>query len=223
MEKHNLYYRILESLGGGECPVCSYLAKSAEKYFDDLLYEGVTDPGFVRKFRGNRGFCNAHAYKLLSYKDGLAVARLYSYLSRDSLGSFAGAAGAERRAAGRCPACESQKSTESVVAGAFREYLEDAEFRDAFLGSDGLCHHHYLRVARLFGKDVPSWFVDFQFSRLQELSRKIDALLDFGNYSLGGKKPDLGYEDQLVYQKAVRFFSGFEGMVAVPPGKAHRE
>ncbi len=83
MEKHNLYFKVLESFSTKECPLCSYVTTLIENYYDNILYEGVNDFGFIKKFRKNRGFCNFHTHKLLSYKRTSEIAFVYFYLYRD--------------------------------------------------------------------------------------------------------------------------------------------
>ncbi len=214
MEKHNLYYRILDSFQSPECPICFYLTNSIEKYFDNLLYEGVSDSGFIQKFRDNRGMCNTHIYKLASYKDGLAVVSLFSYLSSDETNELKSLNFKHLRLKKRknCQACEFVKSIEDIALSTVYEFLSDNELKEAYINSHGLCYPHYLNLVRLCKRDLPEWLNTFQISKFEDLISKLKTYLDFQNFSLKDNRPELSYDEQLVYQKAVRIFSGYEGM-----------
>ena len=213
MEKHSFYFRMLDSFQSSECPACSFLSDSIEKYFDDLLYEGAADFGFIRNFRKENGFCNFHAYKLASYKNGLAAASLFRYLVRDRLEEFqSGNFPQQLYAQRKCLACDFTFKTEKNYLSTFCEFLDDPELRDAFLQSGGLCLPHFAVLSGLLHGKLPPWLLEFQISQYEKLKSQLENYLDFQNYSLGGKRPDLTYEEQLVYQKATRLFSGYEGM-----------
>ncbi|NPV00259.1 MAG: hypothetical protein HPY53_02645 [Brevinematales bacterium] len=214
MEKHNLFYELLESLQKHQCSACFYMQNSISRYFDNILYESVMDSGFIANFRKNEGFCNDHAYKFLSYKDGLATARLYYYLSQDiniNLKKENRIGYGFRKHYG-CQICDFIQSTEEIIIDAIGEYLFEPEYENAFKSSYCLCYPHYMRLIKASKRKLPKWLIDFHNLKFDEITEKLKSYLDFQNFSLGDKRPQLTYEEQLIYQEAVRFFSGYEGM-----------
>lgn len=213
MEKHILYYRIIESFKSPECPVCAFVREATEKYFDDLLYEGVSDFGFIRTFRKNRGFCNTHAHKLMSYKDGLAVASLYRYLSVDIVRALCSPQSIRCTPVKKCQACEFILSMEDMYFSGFSRYIDkDDEFNVALKESSGLCYPHYSWYKKKYRRNLPDWFHEFQRMYFERIESELERFIDSRNVTLGERRPDLTEEEQMVYQKAVRVFSGYEGM-----------
>ncbi len=214
MEKHTFYYKIMDSFQADECPACFYLSGAMEKYFDDLLYEGVNDFGFIGKFRENKGFCNFHSYKFLGYKNAMASASLYYYLSMDKLDEMKSISPANPGLTQTkdCQACDFARSSENMYISSLKDFMIEEEFKGSFLNSHGLCVPHYLKLIKKYKNRPPEWIKSFQISIFEEIFSKLKNFIDFRNYSLGGGRPDLTYEEQLIYQKAVRMFSGYEGM-----------
>jgi hypothetical protein len=59
------YFDLRRALADPGCPVCSGASRSAWRYMDGVLWEGVTDPGIRTQLRVSRGFCREHAMLLL--------------------------------------------------------------------------------------------------------------------------------------------------------------
>jgi hypothetical protein len=214
MEKHNLYFRIIESFKNKECPACAFLTDAIEKYYDDLVYEGVTDYGFIADFRKNKGFCNRHSHKLLSCKSSLATASLYAYVSRDVVDEQKKQEKPNHKNTGRkiWQACSFIENIEDVYASSFASFIDDADLKTAFLATSGLCYPHYLSVQRFLHGGEFSWLYNFQVEKFEEAHIALKRYLYSQNFSLGDKRPELTYDEQLIYQRALRMFSGYDGM-----------
>jgi len=213
MEKHNLYYDILESFQNPGCPACFHINKSTEKYFDDILYEGAADYGFIENFRKNKGFCNFHAYKLAAYKNGLAVVSLYRYLLLDRLEEYSSPNfHIKHHFKNKCQACDFTSNAENNYISTFCEFINETELSEPLVKSDGFCLPHFTKLSDILHGKLPNWLSEFQISRFQVLKHQLERYLDFQNYSLGDNRPDLSHEEQRVYQKVVRLVNGYEGM-----------
>jgi len=154
MEKHNFYFKILETFERSECPLCFYINESLEKYFDQLLYEGVNDFNFIEKFRENKGFCNFHTYKLLSYKNATSTASLYYYLFKDILPDLKKFNRNKLIKNNSCQVCEFVDSNEKMYLESFVNYLNEEEFKDQFLKSSGFCLPHLINIDEYFKKKI---------------------------------------------------------------------
>jgi len=211
MEKHSFYFRILESFQSLECPLCFYVNESIERYFDSLLYEGVNDFGFIQKFRDNKGFCNFHTYKLLSYKNATSTASLYFYIFKDILPDLKSFNKKKLHKNDSCQVCDLVDSIERMYLSSFVNFSVEKEFKEQFLKSAGFCLPHFLNLDEFFKKGIPAWLLDFQYKKFEEIFSNIKSYLDFKNFSLGDKRPKLNREEQLIYQKAIKMFSGYNG------------
>jgi hypothetical protein len=211
MEKHSFYFRIIESFESNECPLCFYVNEEVERYFDSLLYEGVNDFGFIQKFRENKGFCNFHTYKLLSYKNATSTATLYFYLFKDILSDLKSFNKKNLKRSKSCQVCELIDSIERMYLSSFVNFSIEEEFKEKFLKSAGFCLPHFLDLSEFFKKEMPQWLLDFQYKKFEQIFTDIKNYLDFMNFSLGEKRPKLTREQQLIYQKAIKMFSGYNG------------
>ncbi|HEY1405880.1 MAG TPA: hypothetical protein VF857_04665, partial [Spirochaetota bacterium] len=76
------------------------------------------------------------------------------------------------------------------------------------LESNGFCVPHLQELLGRLGK-IPKWFTDFHEKRYAEIINSLDRYIDFENFTLGDKRPDLTRDEQLYWRKAVRFMTGF--------------
>ncbi|MCX7821804.1 MAG: DUF6062 family protein [Brevinematales bacterium] len=212
MEKHNLYFRVLESFDSKNCPFCYFVESAIEKYFNDILYEGVNDFGFIKKFRETRGFCNFHSYKLLSYKNAISIASLYIYLFKDILSDFENLNKRKNNfKKNNCQACNFIDYTEKMYISTFVNFINEKEVEEKFLKSNGFCVPHFINILESLGKKVPEWFIDFQYKKFENIFFDLKRYLDSKNVSLKEKVPKLTYEEELIYQKALKILSGYQG------------
>jgi Family of unknown function (DUF6062) len=60
------HFDLLRDLPQPGCAVCRGASRSAWRYLDGLLWEGVTDPGIRTQTRASHGFCREHATMAIS-------------------------------------------------------------------------------------------------------------------------------------------------------------
>ena len=156
-EKHMPYYKLLAALEKArDCVLCELGAGYLHRYFENLLYENVNDPGLRKKLTRSGGFCHRHAHLLLTVGDALGTAILY----KDLVGLFSRELdrmktgqikSLHKELQGRsacldCPACLSEKEHRRNQIGTFLEWLEDEELKRKFEAGPGFCKEHLFAV-----------------------------------------------------------------------------
>jgi hypothetical protein len=204
VEKHINFFELEKAAALPGCPLCRIIADRAHRYINIMLFEHVGDRGFRALHRKAGGFCAYHSRNLESYRDGLAVAILGRDILVDRLECF------KKRKPwkpeGRCPLCVEQDSIEHEYLGFLvqipdtRLDKDDAELKKIFLASDGLCAPHYERLQRGF-KRVPSWLLDFQNCKYEELLRRLDVFIELSAYGRQDEFRKLHEKDQLVWKE----------------------
>jgi len=160
---------LFEAFGGAGCPVCTLAHHAVARYMTSTNYDSLGDPEIRKQFERSRAFCNFHAHQWLEtafilgtaqiYRDVLLVT--YAELRRKSfqetspgqrIGSIFGRKshppdgnGSFGEPSDPCPACAILVETETRLITTLLTGLAEAEFRDAYAASDGLCVPH-LRI-----------------------------------------------------------------------------
>lgn len=188
------FFRLVEACERPGCPVCRCLEVDARRYLDALLHEQVTDPDLRVRLYGSWGFCNWHAWMLRETSApafgssiisddllNLAGRRLERPSLRPILGPR-GPVGWLLRRFGRrrppalvelyrgrsiCPACGETAESEARYLQAALEFVDDAQFDEAYARSQGLCVPHVVRAleigsgreqaATLIARTLPKW------------------------------------------------------------------
>jgi hypothetical protein len=210
--KHLAYFTMIDACRSKECPICWLVKKQIENYFDTLLYENVNDIGFRNRFRADYGFCNYHTYKFASYNDGLAVALTHRDLLKmtlDGLNTRGNRYLMQQETKG-CLVCQMSAEEEIRDITVICDFLHDPEFKNAFLGSEGLCLPHYRGLVKQ-SNVLPHWLTEFQLRQYAELLQQLERYLESCNFSLGDQRPVLTREESLVWQKVVNMLFGYEG------------
>ncbi len=212
-EKHLPFFAILDALDNNECPICFLIKKSIEGYFESLLYENITDISFRSKFRKQNGFCNFHSYKFFKYNDSLAVLLTYKDLLVQKINEYNKnlSIKTKKNKHKECLICELANDIEKRYISEIIDHLNDIEFKNNFINSEGLCIQHFeLVIAKL--KKIPKWFFDFHNLKYKKLLEQINKSLEASNFSKGNKRPVLSIEEASAWKRIVRIISGFEGM-----------
>jgi hypothetical protein len=180
-----------------------FLVKSrVEKFFDVLLYENVNDVQLREKFRKNFGFCPQHSYKLLSYNDVLAVALLHKDLLEDVVKNLKSRKKKLYPETKKCIVCELIKEVEERYTKVVLEYINDAEFKEKFLSSEGFCVPHFKLCLENI-KDRPVWFLDFHLEKYKYILSSLEKYIESCNFA-ENKKINLTEEEKFVWKKIVK-------------------
>jgi hypothetical protein len=204
IDKHINFFELEKAAGKEGCPLCRIVADRAERYIDNMLFEHVGDRGFRALHRKAGGFCAFHSRNLESFRDGLAVAILGRDILVDRLESFK-----KRKPwkpAGRCPVCIEQDNIEQeylsflVQVSDTNPDKDEAELKEIFVASAGLCAPHYERLQKTF-KRIPLWLLDFQNQKYEELLCRVDAFIELSAYGRQDEFRKLNEKDQLVWKE----------------------
>ena len=213
LDKHINFFELEKASEKPGCPLCKIIAKRAEQYLDNMLFEHVSDRPFRAKYRAAGGFCSFHSQGLESFRDGLAVAILGRDILEDRLEVFErGKPWAPR---GMCPVCEERDRIEeeylSFLAGSGGNSKEEEELRRIFSSSDGLCAPHF--SALLFtpkGKNrrPPVWIKQFHQMKFRELRARVDQFIELSAYGRQDEFARLNEKDQVVWKELALILRG---------------
>jgi hypothetical protein len=182
-----------------DCPVCTVVAECADKYIKWFLMENYSQSSTLLNL-SEGGFCRDHAYKIA----GLASHQLsvtYDFIIKDLTDKMAKARGNPpdktpsrgKREKQRfdilkrqkpCPLCETIEFYEKYASRVAVQLLSEAQYRDLYRKSTGLCRDHLLQVLELATPELEDFLLDEYSSRLDELSAEFQEYfrkLDYKN------------------------------------------
>ena len=206
------YHNVIQACAEPGCPLCRLSEKSVTLYLGALMYELVNDPDSRDRIRESLGFCNPHAYHLLTMTgSALGIGIIFRDVVNTVIKPLEGAAytpprGAplqrvaealnrQRPAAGSeavvqaltpqkpCPVCVQQEKMDALALAALVEGLGDEQLQAALRASAGLCLPH-LRGA-LQAVRSPAAFdtlVSIARERCQALRAELDEFIRKNDY-----------------------------------------
>lgn len=229
-DRHAPYHLLLEALEGPGCPVCAIVERHVLRYLDMLLYEHVNDLQMREEMRRVGGFCNAHAWWLVTHMRGAALGAAIIYRDvlhalrermatsggpilpgsriRRGLSPFARSAPATDPHAG-CPACAVRLREEEAFLGTLLDHSGEWQFMERYTASQGLCFVHLDQALAMnhHGKAAQRLLaahtpiVDRLIAELDEFQRKNDYR--FRDEPLG--------EEATSWMRAIEMASGKDG------------
>ena len=169
------YHNVIQACAEPGCPLCRLSEKSVTLYLSALMYELVTDPDSRDTIRASLGFCNPHAYHLLTMTgSALGTGIIYrdlvnTIIKQLEAGAFSPPRGAplhrvaealnrQRPAAASeamvqaltpqtpCPVCVQQEKMDTIALTAMVDGLGDEALQAALRASSGLCLPHLRRA-----------------------------------------------------------------------------
>nr|WP_255603734.1 DUF6062 family protein [Oscillochloris sp. ZM17-4] len=181
-------------MAGEGCAICGLALRGLRRYMEGLAYEAVNNIAIRAELRAARGFCAPHGLMLREVRSALGTAIIH----RDIVGAAMGALessgggsgggllgrlmGGQPRGGGAlapqagCPACAQRRKTEEVYLGTLAARIADAELRQSFDASAGLCLPH-LRAA--LGRCGPAAFGQLKAAQLGVWGRLAGELDEF--------------------------------------------
>ena len=95
MDKHGLYYNLLDAFALPGCPLCRLSVTSVTRWLGALSYENINDTAVRTRLRRSRGLCTVHAWHLLDEeRDLLGTAIICKDILDTHLHSLGGLLGA---------------------------------------------------------------------------------------------------------------------------------
>ena len=218
--KHMPYYTVLEALKTAKgCALCELEAKAMHRHLDNLLYENVNDVGVRGDLARSRGYCPRHAHMLAGFQDGLGTAILYQDQVRLFLRFLGQLQGMMAKVLSKnvqrqwglhdvCPACRNELQTRQGHVSTLVEALSEADMRQAFSASAGLCVHHFLAVLQK-ADDAKSrqFLLSVQEQKFKDLLRDLREFCRKHDYRF--VKDGFGKEKD-SWQRAINMMTGLK-------------
>jgi len=226
------YFQLLDAFREPGCPVCTRLERGALRALDGLMYEQVNDPFTRDRLVESHGFCNWHAWMLISVRNSaLGVALIYRHLLQETLEHLQ-AAGREIHPRGRwqrlrerlvgprgepipilawrsrkspCYLCTFARRSERDDLRTILEFLGEAEFAEAFARSDGLCLPH-LYASMAVGRD----HLNLRVLLAMQENRWQDLLWELEEFA---RKFDYRYADEAKGRESSSWHRALEAFV----------
>lgn len=225
---HIDYHVVLEALeqDGTGCPLCGFVQRQEQSYFESMLYSWVGTEGFQDRFLAADGFCSAHAHRFGACHDGVAVAMLYAPLLRHrrqwlrerrqswirrvvrrvgTVRNVGPAARGSRANPSDCPLCSQIGTWEHQFLTNLTRHQGDQDLQRAFRAGPGLCLPHYRQLVSRTRR-VPSWIARHQDERMDTLH---DAVEKFSV----GKSGGVGGRNSTAWQDLLEFMEGPPGAI----------
>lgn len=157
------YFDLVEAFNLDGCPACRITQAGMDRYFDTLAYECLNDLDTRAGYRASLGFCAEHARTWMEGHRQLGTAIIYhdvlSQLAEElrqltyrprRVGLWQRLASwlKWRRDGGPlapgqlCPACQMHAKEDDKAVYCLVQGIDEWEFEEAFLRSDGLCLPH---------------------------------------------------------------------------------
>lgn len=209
-EKHVNYFALEKACEKDGCPLCRIIEERIDRYIDGMLFEHISDRTFRAQYREAGGFCADHAKKLLTYRDGLAVA----ILGNETLGGYIEDFKKRKMRVYKkpCPACAERTRIEkeflSFIAESHDDAAADADLHAFFCRSDGLCVSHYARLVRLSGRRIPEWLSEFQEARFSSLYERTKRFIDCSAWGKQKEFAALPEADKVVWKELAASLRG---------------
>ena len=206
-EKHIPFFNLLEAFQLPGCPLCRLISGRTRRYFDNLLYEFVNDPGFRETWRKTRGFCHRHSWMLAEWGDGLGLSILYLDLVESH-----GADLLVEPAGHDCSICESEDKALKEILHDLNGFWAEPELVKAVSNSEGFCGPH-LRAARRTVQDgaVRETLQRISIENLKRLGpqlRELAESYDYKHSSVNDKDVDIAWRRAIEKILGVRDLPG---------------
>lgn len=206
-------FDLLDAFADEGCPICRLSLRSVTRFIDSMNYDSVNDPGFRAQLNAARGFCNPHAYQWLHTAFVLGTAEIYrevlhvitadvrraTFESRGigpRLSAFLGGSGAPAHRSPisaptvSCPACAHLQDTGTLLTRALVDGLQDADFRNRYASSRGLCLPHLgPALSAAESRDVFQFLQDFAVDQEETMLNQLGEIV---------RKHDYRYRDEVA-------------------------
>jgi hypothetical protein len=208
-DRHINFFELQKACALPGCPLCRIVGDRAERYIDNMLFEHVSDRTFRKAHRAAGGFCAFHSRRLVSFRDGLAVAIMGRDILEDRIASF------KKKKAWRpkeqCPVCAERDRIEHEYLGFLAGSgpaddgkgaggADEAELREIVTQSEGLCAPHFGALLESF-KNIPPWLTAFHEEKFEKLFERVNRFIELSAYGRQEEFRRLPEKDQLVWKE----------------------
>jgi hypothetical protein len=233
------YHDLIQAFGEPGCAVCKLALRDVYRHLDSMLYEYVTEPETNDRFRGSRGLCNAHSWQLRQFKTTvLGVSILYEAVLDEVLKIVDGSAMRPQSKLARwlggqsedspahladelepdlpCSACTMLEQGETRSLQILRQHIGEAELKQAYRNSEGLCLPHFRQLLRATnGSAHAPLFLSIQRDIWTRLKDEVTLFIAKNDYQHKGEPVGL---EGTSWQRAIARMSGEEGVFGLRRG-----
>lgn len=211
------FHELLEAFKKEGCPLCRVVTFSIDSYFEGMFYESVNDPKVRSDLRKSLGYCIKHSLQLkkvvektynkfgasIIFKDiTKELIKKLDKLSRLSLKELKKIEISNPN----CPACTRQQSYENNYYFEIMANLENEDFFNKFLESDGFCFHHLLGLLKMIKNSTTrNKIIENQKIKLSKISKDLEAFIEKHGYQ---NKEKIAPDEANAFEKALRKIVG---------------
>lgn len=223
--RHAPYFSLLEALAAPGCGLCAIGHKAIDRFFDNMLYEYVNDPGTQEMMNASHGLCATHSELLLGYRGALGVAILYNAVLRRLETELpppqeSGNLSMRRLFGGRtdyppipsepCPACVTRDEAALRAIREFDAHHAEPELVAAWQSSGGLCLPHLNQALSKVGHPARALVVTRQREVWARLRIDLEAFIRKNDYRF--QEEGFTNSESHSWQDAVRATAGAPGI-----------
>jgi len=183
-DTHLAYLALQRALPADGCPICRLAAAAVDHYFTTLLNEAVNDPPTREVIRRAGGFCQHHAWQLLTQGDILGISIIWHDILTDHL-RWMQTAGWWQRLSRRmtpCPACVCAVQDVRLNLQTLCSHLSSGSLQEAYHHSSGLCLPHLRRSLKLAPRTARAFLIAEETARLNELITQLAFVIRKHDY-----------------------------------------
>ena len=211
------FTELLEDFKKDGCPICRLNFSNIDSYFSSILYECVNDPGVRKNLRNSFGYCRGHSIQFIDFVENsynrfgasiiiadiaAEIIKELGKLSKLSLKELKKIPGAKHK----CPACSYQESHEHIYYFEIINNLENEDFFNKLLKSDGLCMDHLHGLIKIIKDPIKRFkIIENQKLKLSKLIKDMDA---FVKKHSGQNSQKITSDEADAFKKAIRHIVG---------------
>ena len=211
------FYEIIEALKKEGCPLCRVVGFSIDSYFESMLYEFVNDPKVRSDLRKSLGYCIKHSMQLKKIVEKTYNKFGASIIIEDvtkelikKLDKFTKLSLKELKKIEitnhNCPACVYMQSYENNYFSEILNNLENEDFLNRFLESDGLCFNHLLALLkRIKNSTTRNKIIENQKAKLTKINKDLNAFVKKHDHQ---NKEKITTDEANAFEKALRILMG---------------
>jgi len=211
------FHELLEAFKKEGCPICRVVSSSIDSYFESMLYEFVNDPKVRSDLRKSLGYCKKHSNQFIKVvkkthnKFGAFV--IIEDITRELIKKLESFSKLNLNKLNKilinkkdCPACIYQSIYENIYFLDLIKILENENFLNKFLESDGLCFNHILVLLKMIkNSKLRNKIIENQKSKLGRIKRDLNAFIKKHDWQ---NKEKITQDEANALEKALRKISG---------------
>lgn len=211
------FHELLEAFKKEGCPLCRVVSFSIDSYFESLLYEFVNDPKVRSDLRESLGYCQKHSAQLKEVVEKshhkLGASIIVEDVTKELIKKLEKLSKLPLKELKKiiitnhnCPACIYQQSYENIYYSEILINLENKDFFNKFLDSDGLCFNHLLGLLKIIKNlTTRNKIIENQKLKLTKINKDLNAFVKKHDHQ---NKEKITPDEANAFEKALRKMTG---------------